>query len=57
MIQVKTGISDSDFFEIVSGLNEGQEIICGGYKAISKDLDDGKKVKIGAETAKVAKKP
>jgi HlyD family secretion protein len=45
MLPVKTGISDSDFFEIVSGLNEGQQIISGGYKAISKDLEDGKKVK------------
>lgn len=45
MAPVKTGISDSDFFEIVSGLNEGQQIVSGGYKAISKDLEDGKKVK------------
>lgn len=46
-IPVKTGISDSDYFEIVSGLSEGQQIVSGGYKAISKDLEDGKKVKIG----------
>jgi HlyD family secretion protein len=44
---VKTGISDSDYFEIVSGLSEGQQVISGGYKAISKDLEDGKKVKTG----------
>lgn len=48
MIPVKTGISDSDHFEIVSGLSEGQQIITGGYKAISKDLADGKKVKTDA---------
>jgi hypothetical protein len=29
-------------------LTEGQEIISGGFKAISKDLDDGKKIKRGA---------
>ncbi len=45
LLPVKTGISDSDFFEIVSGLEEGQQIVSGGYKAISKDLEDGKKVK------------
>jgi HlyD family secretion protein len=45
MVPVKTGISDSDYFEIVAGLNEGQEIVSGGYKAISKDLEEGKKVK------------
>ena len=55
MIPVKTGISDSESFEIVDGLTEGQEIVTGGYKAISKDLEDGKKVKFGAATA--AKKP
>ena len=54
-VPVKTGISDSDYFEIVSGLSEGQEIISGGYKAVSKDLDDGKKVKVGADAAKGAK--
>ena len=31
-------------FEITEGLTDGQEIITGGYKAIAKDLDDGKKV-------------
>jgi HlyD family secretion protein len=50
-VPVKTGISDSNYFEIVSGLNEGQEVISGGYKAISKDLDDGKKVTVGSATA------
>jgi len=44
MVPVKTGISDSDYYEIVEGLTEGQEIVTGGYKAISKDLEDGKKV-------------
>lgn len=57
MVPVKTGISDSDYFEIESGLNEGQQIISGGYKAISKDLEDGKKVKIGADAAKGGKEP
>jgi HlyD family secretion protein len=51
MRQVKTGISDNDHFEIIEGLREGEEIVSGGYKAISKDLEDGKKVKIGQEPA------
>ena len=55
MLPVKTGISDSDYFEIVSGLTEGQTIISGGFKAISKDLMDGKKVKV--ETTKEAAAP
>lgn len=55
MNAVKTGISDSDHFEIISGLTDGQQIISGGYKAISKDLEDGKKVKIGTPEAQPAK--
>jgi HlyD family secretion protein len=53
MVPVKTGISDNDYFEIVTGLSEGQQVVSGGYKAISKELEDGKKVKLGAEPAKV----
>jgi HlyD family secretion protein len=51
MVPVKTGISDNDHFEITEGLKEGQQIVVGGYKAISKDLADGKKVKVGTDTA------
>lgn len=56
MIPVKTGISDSEHFEIISGVAEGQEIVSGSYKAISKDLEDGKKVKVGVESAPQAGK-
>jgi HlyD family secretion protein len=44
---VKSGISDENYTEITEGLQEGQEIVSGGYKAISRDLEDGKKIRIG----------
>lgn len=47
MAPVKLGISDDNYWEVTSGLQEGQEVISGGYRAISRDLEDGKKVKIG----------
>jgi HlyD family secretion protein len=47
MLPVKTGISDDSYIEIISGVTENQEIIIGGYKALSRDLEDGKKVKVG----------
>lgn len=47
MVPVKRGISDDTSMEILEGLKEGDEVISGGYKAISKELEDGKKVKIG----------
>lgn len=46
-VPVKRGISDEDYSEIIEGLQEGQEVVSGGYKAISRDLEDGKKVKLG----------
>src|SRR5205823_3441530 len=51
MLPVKTGISDDTYLEITEGLQEGQEVVSGGYRAISRDLEDGKKVKKGTVMA------
>lgn len=45
MIEVKTGISDYDNIEILSGVNDSSEIITGPFLAVSKRLKDGDKVK------------
>ncbi|NEM98799.1 efflux RND transporter periplasmic adaptor subunit [Pontibacter burrus] len=42
--KVKTGISDFDNIEIVSGIKEGQKIVSGPFRAVSKTLKDGNKV-------------
>ncbi len=47
MVPVKIGISDDTHWEITEGLLEGQEVISGGYRAISRDLEDGKRIKKG----------
>ena len=49
-VPVKIGISDDDYWEITDGLKEGDEIVTGGYHAISRDLDDGKKIVKGVVT-------
>ena len=55
-LPIKRGISDENFTEIIEGLVEGQEVISGGYKAISRDLEDGKRVrKNGAAPANTGK--
>jgi len=41
---VKLGISDNTHFEIEEGLKERQEIVIGGFLAISRQLEDGKKI-------------
>ena len=52
MLPVKRGISDDNYVEITEGVQEGQEVVSGGYKAISRELEDGKPVTVG--TAKTA---
>ena len=56
MVSVKHGIGDDMYYEIVSGIEEGQEVISGGYRAISRDLEDGKKIKIGPAAGSDLKK-
>lgn len=45
MLKVKTGIQDNTYIQIVEGLKEGQEIITAPYRAVSKKLKEGDKVK------------
>jgi len=55
-VPVKRGISDENYSEITEGLEEGQEVVSGGYKAISRDLEDGKKIKRGEPEKEEVKK-
>jgi HlyD family secretion protein len=41
---VKRGISDDNYTEITEGLREGDVVVTGSYKAINRDLEDGKRV-------------
>ncbi|MDD5361608.1 MAG: efflux RND transporter periplasmic adaptor subunit [Ignavibacteria bacterium] len=44
--EVKTGISDDAYVEIIEGLSPEEEVVKGSFKAINKDLDNGAKVKV-----------
>ncbi len=48
MKPVKRGISDDAYVEITEGLDEGAEVVSGGYKAINRELEDGKAILLGA---------
>lgn len=48
-IEVKTGISDDNFIEIVSGLSGNEKVISGPYRAISKDLEDKSKIRVPSD--------
>ncbi len=45
MVKVKTGIQDNNYIQIIEGLKEGQEVITAPYRAVSKKLKEGDKVK------------
>ena len=58
-VQIKTGISDNSYVEIMSGLKGNEEVVKGNYAAVSKDLEDKKLIKIdngGTGAAKQEKK-
>jgi HlyD family secretion protein len=47
MKPVKIGISDDSYWEVMEGLEENQEVVSGPFRAISRDLEDGKKIRKG----------
>jgi HlyD family secretion protein len=54
-VTVKTGISDDRYIEILEGLEPDMEIVKGPYKSISKELEEGTKVKVDNEFKKMNK--
>jgi HlyD family secretion protein len=48
---VKVGISSQKHFEVLSGLEEGESVVSGNFKAI-RDLKDGQRVKVTKKSSK-----
>lgn len=44
--EVKTGIQDNDYIEIVSGLQEGETVVTGPYSAIARKLKGGSRIRV-----------
>lgn len=42
---IKTGIQDNTYIEVLEGLDEGQEVITGPYRVVSKTLRNGEYIK------------
>lgn len=49
---VKTGISNDTYIEITEGLNEGEEVVKGSFKAINKELENDSKVQVNNDKKK-----
>ncbi len=56
-VPVERGISDDNYVEIVKGLKEGQEVVSGGFKAISNDLADGTRIRKNNNAAAGERRP
>ena len=48
---VRVGISGDEYFEVLSGVNEGETIVSGSYQAI-RDLKTGGKVRPSREAGR-----
>ncbi len=46
MVQVKTGIQDNKYIQVLSGLTQGEVVVEGPYEAISRKLEDGMKIRV-----------
>jgi HlyD family secretion protein len=56
MVEVKTGISDYDNIEIISGVKDSTEVITGPFLAVSKRLKEGDKVRVKPKETDQSKK-
>lgn len=56
MVEVKTGIQDDEYIQVLSGVEEGDMIISGPYSAISRKLKAGSKITLKKEDDKKKEK-
>jgi HlyD family secretion protein len=48
--QVSTGIQSDTHIEVLDGLDDGEEVVTGTYRAISRDLSDGATIVIDGDS-------
>ncbi len=56
MSPIKIGISDENYYQVLEGLQEGEEVITGPFRILSRTLKDGDKVKIKKEESRLTSK-
>ncbi len=55
MRPVTLGISDDNYYEVVSGLEEGKEVVTGPYRILSRTLKDGSQVEVNNKQKRIAR--
>lgn len=55
-VEVETGLSNDNYIAILDGLEGGEEVVSGSYKAISRELSDGLQVRVEEKRSNITKK-
>lgn len=55
-VDVETGLSNDNFIAVTKGLEGGEEVVSGSYKAISRELNDGMQVRVEEKRSKISQK-
>lgn len=55
-VDVETGLSDDNYIAVLKGLEDGELVISGPYRAISRELNDGSQVRVDQKSANISKK-
>ena len=49
-VEVETGISDNTHIQILSGVREGDEVVIGNYRILSRELEKGDNIKVSNDS-------
>jgi len=49
-VEVETGISDNTHIQILSGVREGDEVVTGNYRILSRELKKGDNIKVSSDS-------
>jgi HlyD family secretion protein len=55
-VDVETGLSNDNYIAVLKGLEGGEDVVSGSYKAISRDLNDGMQVRVEEKRTNITKK-
>lgn len=55
-VEVETGLSDDNYIAVTKGLEGGEVVVSGSYKAISRELNDGLQVRVEEKRSNITKK-
>jgi HlyD family secretion protein len=55
MRQIEIGISDENYYEVINGLKEGDEVVTGPFKVLSRVLNDEDEVKVKPPSGDLSK--